>query len=177
VVLYCGVAVVAVLAVLALRPELFLQQLGRDSTLTGRTQLWHASLEAIRHRPLLGYGYGGFWNGWSAPSTEVWLRNPWGPPNAHNGILDVALNLGAVGTALWLSSLYLFARRGYLWLRLGARPAHTWPLLLLLFVLVYNVTEATTLQNPFFWCLLVASEVIMGRGRGAADDRRVGAVA
>jgi O-antigen ligase len=41
-----------------------LGSLGKDATLTGRTDLWPYVLEMIEKRPWLGYGYSGFWLGW-----------------------------------------------------------------------------------------------------------------
>jgi len=133
-----------------------LATVGKDSGLTGRVQLWSSCWHALMQRPLFGYGYGAFWHGWSPPSTQVLLDNPWGPPNAHNGALDLALGIGVVGAALWVVVL-----AGSIWRAVRGLIRHPnatslWPLGLPLLVLSYNVTEVTTTSNGFFWALLVA---------------------
>ena len=36
--------------------------LGRDPTLTGRTEIWRFAIKSIASRPFLGYGYDVFWD-------------------------------------------------------------------------------------------------------------------
>jgi O-antigen ligase len=100
----------------------FLKIVGKSTTLTGRTDVWHAVEEAIRQRPLLGYGYGF----WTIPSTarnnictarnNIWLELGWSPPHAHNGWLESMLQLGAAGLfvtiALFMVSMSRAARLG-----------------------------------------------------------------
>jgi exopolysaccharide production protein ExoQ len=81
--------------------ENILPALGRDVTLTGRTEIWPAVIDSIRQRPWLGYGYGGFWLGWEGESAHVWSRTLvlfWpqliGPTHAHNAVLEAWLDLG-----------------------------------------------------------------------------------
>jgi len=86
-----------------------LAALDRDVTLTGRTDLWAIVLEKIAERPLLGYGYNAFWLGWEGESSQVWLAlSPFTlgfePTHAHNGILDLWLDLGFFGVLLLRSS-------------------------------------------------------------------------
>ena len=61
---------------------------GRDSTFTGRTEIWESLLAAAGQQPFLGAGYGTFWVN---PSTTIQVNQ------AHNGYLDVFLDLGTVG--------------------------------------------------------------------------------
>ncbi len=85
-----------------------LKIVGKSATLTGRTDVWRVVLEAIRHRPILGYGYG-FWEEPSLARNNIWLELNWAPPHAHSGWLDVMLQLGIVGLSItivmWLVSL------------------------------------------------------------------------
>jgi exopolysaccharide production protein ExoQ len=82
--------------------------IGRSDTLTDRVNVWNAVIQAIRERPLFGYGYG-FWEQPSIARNNIWLELGWAPPEAHSGWLDVALQLGLVGlaitVALWLVSI------------------------------------------------------------------------
>ena len=82
---------------------------GKDVTFSGRTFIWQATINAIIDQPVLGFGYGGVFG--FAPITPrtaaIWRDIGFTVPHAHNGILDVILQLGLVGAAiyvlLWLS--------------------------------------------------------------------------
>jgi exopolysaccharide production protein ExoQ len=70
---------------------------GRDTTLTGRTEIWPVAVDAVRAEPVLGYGYGAFWD--SAAAEAARLEIGFAAAHAHNGVLDVALETGALGLA------------------------------------------------------------------------------
>lgn len=70
---------------------------GRSATLTGRTGLW-ADLLRVSAHPLFGAGFESFWLG--ARLEELWGIYWWRPNEAHNGYLEVFLNLGWIGVAL-----------------------------------------------------------------------------
>jgi exopolysaccharide production protein ExoQ len=93
---------------------------GKDTTFTGRTNIWSGALWAIERRPLLGYGYGGVWVSENVePTFSMMRRIGFRAFHAHNGALDVVLQVGVIGMVLFvclfvptlLSSLRL-ARRG-----------------------------------------------------------------
>jgi O-antigen ligase len=152
---------------------------GRDSGLTGRVPLWTSCWHALTQRPWFGYGYGAFWHGWSAPSTQVFLENPWRPPHAHNGPLDLALGIGVVGSAIWVLAVAQALLRSMRALTATRAPEAVWPFGLLLIVVAFNVTEVTTTANAFFWAFFVAitthlalasravEPVLVARGRRA----------
>jgi len=83
---------------------------GHSSTLEGRGHLWEVVL-ATDHNPILGAGYESYWSGerlqsiWSMP--EFW----WKPVQAHNGYIEVYLNLGIVGLAILIGVLLVAFRR------------------------------------------------------------------
>ena len=62
--------------------------LGRDQTLTGRTQIWASLIPYAKKHILLGYGFGGFWT--TSLREEI-------ASHAHNGYLDTVLDLGFIG--------------------------------------------------------------------------------
>ncbi len=73
------------------------ETVGRNSTLTGRTDLWKHLL-ATNTNPLLGTGFGSFWLG---PRLErLWAIYWWHPNESHNGYLEIYLNLGWMGLLL-----------------------------------------------------------------------------
>ena len=73
--------------------------LGRDATLTGRTEIWAGLVPDVMRQPFLGYGFSGFWN------IERTLEHEIG--EAHNGYLDVLLQLGFVG--LFFTIMFLLS--------------------------------------------------------------------
>jgi exopolysaccharide production protein ExoQ len=78
---------------------------GRDPTLTGRTNIWNTVL-SLHTNPLVGTGYESFWLG--PRLFQVWRRA--GVINeAHNGYLKVYLNLGLFGRlfSYWISNCQL----------------------------------------------------------------------
>jgi O-antigen ligase len=74
-----------------------LHAIGRNPTLTERTWLW-GQLVGMVENPVLGTGFESFWLG--SRLAHIWALNPWMPNQAHNGYLEVYLNLGWVGLAL-----------------------------------------------------------------------------
>jgi exopolysaccharide production protein ExoQ len=138
--------------------ELVLATLGRDATLTGRTLIWQQVWSMLLERPWLGYGYSAFWLGWNGPSSQIWSVFP--VISAHNGFLDLWLQLGLAGVLVFLASFLtnLFQAHGVL--RGKNSLIEMFPLLFLLFILIYNITETAILvQNSLFWILYVAISI------------------
>jgi exopolysaccharide production protein ExoQ len=84
-----------------LAPKLFYGAIGKDPSLTGRTEIWDAVLRAHHAQPLLGYGYAAFWGLDSAPAKWIRIQLQWLVPSAHNGWLDLLVQLGDIGAALF----------------------------------------------------------------------------
>lgn len=103
-------AVGAVAATLRDDPVVMLfDALGKDSTLTGRTDLWNYASEQIAERPLLGLGNGGFWNYWASPLVQriyaEFYKLPHHGFTFHNSFYEIAVHLGLVGLGLALLAL------------------------------------------------------------------------
>lgn len=81
---------------------------GSAETFTGRTLIWEDVGYYIRQRPILGYGYGGFWT--SAHIGEISDEEKWGVPDGHSAYIDYLLTLGTVGLVAY--TLLLFAGIG-----------------------------------------------------------------
>lgn len=155
-----SLAVLACLAVCLLLwlPWLdILQMLGRDITLTGRLNLWILVIVKALQHPWLGYGYNGFWLGLGGESAYVWVAMHWLAPNAHNGFLDLWLGLGLIGLALFLAGFAIVFWKSLKKARLGNSAEFRWPLLYLIFLVVYNLDETNLFQhNSLMWALYVA---------------------
>jgi O-antigen ligase len=83
------------------------------SSLTGRLPLWEELLRSIGDRPFVGHGYLAFWEKEKIDYLSALLK--WEIPHGHNMYLDVLLDGGYIGLALFLLifvvSLYVTFRR------------------------------------------------------------------
>ncbi len=151
--------------------------LGRDATLTGRTAIWTQVARFIAQRPLLGYGYAAFWRGMAGPSFQIAAAVHFIVAHAHNGFLEIALELGAAGLLLFLLSwLRAWQQLWPLWRR-GQTGLIGWPSAILVLIALYDLDENTLLiYNGLFWILYVAAlasvESFSGDRHHAARDRR-----
>lgn len=131
--------------------------LGRDITLTGRTELWAVVWEMIRQRPWQGYGYGAFWLGMSGYSLDVYRMIHWLPAHAHNGFLDLWLDLGIAGPVLFIISFFGSLWRSLVVIRHEHSMTSTFPLVFLMFLFLSNLPESDLLTfNSIYWVLYVA---------------------
>ena len=73
--------------------------MGRNSTLTGRTDIW-AAVIPMAPNPLVGAGFESFWLS-PRVAARLWELFPNLPLNeAHDGYIEVYLELGWVGVGL-----------------------------------------------------------------------------
>lgn len=92
----------AVLCAVALESTFHLKDtalalLGRDPSLTNRTDLW-AVVRSFETNPYVGAGFMSFWSG--PRMTAIWAAVGNGVVQAHNGYLEQYLNLGYLGVAM-----------------------------------------------------------------------------
>jgi exopolysaccharide production protein ExoQ len=144
-------------ATLDLYPH-FAGMFGRDLTLSGRTQIWAQVWHYIARRPLTGYGYDAFWRGLTGPSLQVDAAVHFIVEHAHNGFLEILLELGILGLALFLLSWIRAALRLWPLWRRGHLAGIAFPLAFLVLILLYSLDENTLLiYNGIFWPLYVAA--------------------
>ena len=96
-----AVVLAPVLIVAVAAPDTFLEMIGKDPTLTGRTEVWTYVIQDIWMKPFLGWGYYVFWEGSNPYAAEISDAVHWTVVTAHNGVLEFLLNIGVVGTALF----------------------------------------------------------------------------
>jgi len=75
-----------------------LSAVGRDPTLTQRTELW-GDVVVLNPNAVVGAGFESFWLG--ERLTILWAKYHWRPNESHNGYLEIYLNLGWIGLALF----------------------------------------------------------------------------
>ena len=130
-----------------LNKDLFFRVLERDSTLTGRTELWLLILSAIRKRPILGYGYGAFWAGMKGENLNIYILSGWLPMGAHNGYLEQFLNFGIVGLPLLFYVIYRSFKMANRYLASNAKSLGLWPITYLTWFVFHNLFESHLLET------------------------------
>lgn len=135
---------------------LLLGSIGKDATLTGRSDLWPAVMDKIWERPWLGYGFSGFWGDNTSEAAYVWRVTGWDPPNSHNGILDIWLDLGLVGLSIYLVGFVISLICGLGFVRRNQSFDTLWPVMYLFYFWFSNQTESAFLrQNDIYWFLYI----------------------
>ncbi|QPF90261.1 O-antigen ligase family protein [Bradyrhizobium commune] len=122
-------------------PDVFTLVIGRDVTLSGRTNIWEFALEMAAAKPFLGYGYGVFWLGPNSPGSLFWDRTLQFELSAHNGYLQCLLDIGLVGFLTTLVAVLgplLRSSKGHRPYVGGAEIFSEW---FLIFFLILNVAE------------------------------------
>jgi exopolysaccharide production protein ExoQ len=136
-----GVLLVGALTVLFGGQSVVTSALGRSSDLSGRTEIWKAAIAAA-DSPVLGTGFESFWNV-NVEKVAAGLRGYWEIHNlvsAHNGYIEVYLDLGFVGLSLIASILI----SGYIRASRALKRDGGFGGLMLAYIITiafYNVTE------------------------------------
>ncbi len=151
--------------------------LGKDPTLSARTYIWTGSLQKIMQEPLLGYGRAAFWRPDSVEAAEVGALAAKGfvPSHAHNGFIDVALELGLIGFGIFLlgfiPSFGMALRRAYK----ASEPEDLWPFAFFCLMVVSNLTETVliTRTSPYWvmYMTMFLSLRLWPRRSGQMDPR------
>jgi exopolysaccharide production protein ExoQ len=136
--------------------------LGKDPALTGRMPLWIVAGVMALQRPWLGYGFNAFWLPDETYTPRIWHLLTWMPPQAHNGVLELWLELGLVGTGLFLLVFAYYVARALRFSRHYSGPAAAWPVAFLIFLFLGNLTTAFFLQgNNIYFILYVTLAATM----------------
>lgn len=125
--------------------------LGRDMTLTGRTELWKQLID-MGTNPLIGTGYESFWVGDRV--AKLWEQYWWHPNQAHNGYLEIYLNLGFIGLTLLMGIIYsTYSDISKNLLSLNDYDYQILRMTFLVIILAINVTEANF--KVFLWLVFL----------------------
>jgi len=133
---------------------------GKDLTFTNRTDIWSVSWNYMRARPWLGYGLGALW---FQPTTEPTYGMDraigFEAAHAHNGALDLALQVGIIGVALYIAIFVNVVRRALSYLFRFPDYA-TWALMVCAGTLVMSVPE-NNMFGPDLAYLLIMYIVLL----------------
>jgi len=151
-----------------------IETMGRDASMSGRADIWPAALHAASN-PLIGAGFEGFW---LSPNVHLFqkelLDKGFFPPlvtglnEAHNGYIEVYLNLGLIGVVLLATILV----SGYLNAVESIRRDREFGAFILAstaVAIVYGITEAGFRTMSPAWIFLLMALVC---GAGIAKGQR-----
>lgn len=140
-------------------PEVVADLLGKDVTLTGRTDIWGLVGGKISDYPLTGYGLGAFWVNPYGPCYTILYALDWIVPSAHNAWLEMGLDLGFPGIfLLMLITVIALVRSTFLLFARG----NPWPLSAIGQLILFSFSESTILwsQNVFSCSMFIFFVVI-----------------
>ncbi len=83
--------------------DTFFALLGKDATLTGRTEIWSGIMQQMSEHPWRGFGYGAVWDDPSFTGPKAWIgyQAHFIPADAHSGWLELYIALGLGGVILF----------------------------------------------------------------------------
>lgn len=145
-------AVVLILAIVVLNDAgsdilryLVVDVLGRDLTLTTRTDFWPVMI-SMNPSDMFGAGFGSFWTGERLEQLYGNLRIV----QAHNGYLETYLNGGLIALGL-LGVLLLSALTSANHALIRNEPFDVIPMVFVLVTMIYSVTEASFNTMSILW--------------------------
>ena len=126
---------------------------GKDLTLNGRTDLWDFIFAKIFERPWFGYGFYGFWD--SSIADSLRRQHPWAS-NAHNGFLEMILELGIVGFTVFAAGLIRFVMMALNRIvSIANKPEDYWSMQMLVIIIIINFSEARLLSPSWNWLMYI----------------------
>jgi len=139
-----------------------LSAMGRNPTLTGRTELWSDALPDIKVEPVLGHGY------MTSRFIGMELEERWDAGHLHNAALEILYCNGFIGLAIIAFMIYRAGgnlRRARKSSRRAGAVLVAGAIALAIDLLLNGITEATFGGRPsafflFFLALIATSEIL-----------------
>ena len=125
----------------------FAEILGRDATLTGRTEIWDRVLHS-QTNPILGEGFWIFWD--TEKATNLFSDYFFRMPQSHNGYIEMYLDGGLVAVSILVGLVLSFLCKA----KTDILRGDSFGILYLLFALaplIYNYTEAAFARLTLVW--------------------------
>jgi len=147
------------------------ESLGRDATLTGRTEIWDRVLHAAHTNPIIGEGFWIFWDGDKSANLfpEFFFRLL----QSHNGYIEMYVDGGYIGILLLVGLAGSFLGKAKQDMVRGTTIGILY-LLYALAALIYNYTEAAFARLTLIWfAQLLAGIKIPVRLPGRSSPRNV----
>lgn len=144
--------------------------LGKSPDLTHRFDIWSAVLARAVERPVTGFGFVGWWPTWD-PWFGIVSTNNLPVSQAHNVWIDLFLQTGGVGVALFavaLASILIPLWRGF---HLSATSLATVPFLIVTALTIQSLTESRLLHEWGLMSLFAFAIIAQRLGKGLTSPR------
>jgi O-antigen ligase len=141
------------------------EAMGRDPTLTGRTDLWEELLR-MTVDPWFGAGFESFWLG--ERTEALWRKYWWHPNQAHNGYLETYLNLGWIGVTLLVLTVVAGYRSVVARFRIDPAIGRL-SLAYFAMAVAYNLTEAAFKGIHVVWIMFLLAVTVFPSDSHAED--------
>ena len=135
---------------------------GRDLTLTGRTYIWDAIISQVGIGLIHGYGYGTFW-GYNQLLEQSIVSKYTGyiggvtVNGAHNGFLELMLQIGAIGTLIFI---VILVQSGNNLKKIKDKSIFQFSSFFYIYILIYFITERS-LWNMGYQTLFIFIIIIL----------------
>lgn len=165
------VAILVVGGMMAMSFSQIMELIGRDSTLNGRTIIWGVLVKSVAKRPLLGFGYQGFWAGTTSEGMNafmgVYREMRFMASYAHSGYFAVLLDDGIAGLLVIILMIVGSLRNAWTCLQNQQEVETNWYIGLIILTVVYNIDEVTFMLPTYLpWMMFLLAVV------GLADGAR-----
>lgn len=144
---------------------------GKDTTLTGRTDLWEYGRHLISQNPLLGVGYQAFWVRGFNPAEALWAdfgiqaRSGF---NFHNTYISNGVEIGIVGLVLQIAILLAALLLNLVWAFRSPSPANGFYASFMVMVVGASFVEVAVFFQFSVTSILVICALIYGVQADAA---------
>ena len=143
-----------------------LEMVGKNATLTGRTDIWILGIEVTEDYPLLGVGYAAFWG--NPVFAEEWgfIHATVDPrlKGFHNLYIEALATTGVVGLVLVVGIYYWTMFRALTWfVASGTGEAAFWLALMMAALLISFVDNVLYAEHEFFHMAATVTFVLVSR--------------
>lgn len=162
--IYGSLLVTALLTIsLAMDADAVFQMIGRDASMTGRTDIWEPLWERLSTRPWTGFGYSAFWHDPEGPAWALRRALQWDVPSAHNGWVELWLDIGIGGVLVFAVAFLLATGRAVAGAFRDTGTETLWTLVFLTLFLLFSISESSIArQNNLVWVMYVAFTAAYG---------------
>jgi exopolysaccharide production protein ExoQ len=134
-----------------------------DESFNGRGWIWEHLHDYIDQRPLLGYGYGGFWDDHHIQElTALSDSDDFGVAESHDAYIQCLLDLGAIGLAAYLLAMLGGLVRSFASYKTTRAPEFAFSAAFLVFCLANGVLESAIVVSMFLTFIIMAVLIKLG---------------
>lgn len=154
-----AIAVLSIVGILLVNLDIVFSTFGKNTTLTGRTNLWAYLLEAVvSNRPFLGYGIGSLWGDDQFRSQIHEMIGWYQPVIGDNGFIDILLGVGLVGLVVIAANFVVAWRGAIRYLLAEKNVSSCLPLLIMSFAVFSNISFSLLIEiEVLVWGLMVVA--------------------